>query len=115
MISKNLNNLIRVLIALFILAGITAAQEKNENTDSQKMNMNQTQNDQSKMLHKTDSASFDLEAVDKNNDGIVYQCPMDFDELSDNPGKCTKCGMNLREVSIEKAKMYLEKTGHKIK
>jgi hypothetical protein len=25
----------------------------------------------------------------------VYQCPMDEDIVSDKPGKCSKCGMDL--------------------
>ncbi len=114
MISKNLKNLVHVFIALLVLAGITTAQEKNENNDSQNMNMNYTQTNNSKMMHKTDSSSFDLNAIDKNNDGMVYQCPMDFDKLSDNPGECPKCGMNLKKVSIEKASENLVKKGYNV-
>ena len=26
-----------------------------------------------------------------------YQCPMDLDEISDKPGSCPKCGMDLEK------------------
>ncbi len=47
--------------------------------------------------------SCDLTTIDKNKDGKVYQCSMCPDQLSDEPGECAKCGMNLSEVSIEDA------------
>ncbi len=31
----------------------------------------------------------------------VYYCPMDTDVVSDKPGKCSKCGMNLIERPAE--------------
>ena len=54
----------------------------------------------------------DLGKMDMNNDGKVYQCPMCSDQLSDEQGKCAKCGMNLEEVSIEDAQKSLGKKGH---
>ncbi len=45
---------------------------------------------------------------------MVYQCPMDFDKLSDNEGECPKCGMNLKKVSIEKASENLVKKGYNV-
>ncbi len=57
----------------------------------------------------------DVEAVDKNHDGKVYQCPMDFDVLSDKPGIDPKCGMKLKEVTIAQAKKNLIEHGFKVK
>ena len=57
----------------------------------------------------------DLTAIDENKDGKVYQCPMDFDVLSDKPGTDPKCGMKLEEVSLEKAKENLISHGYKVK
>ncbi len=62
-----------------------------------------------------EKTSFDLQAIDVNNDGNVYQCPMDFDVLSDKPGECSKCGMKLKEVTIEKASDNLVNKGYSVK
>ncbi len=57
----------------------------------------------------------DLKSIDDNRDGKVYQCPMDFNVLSDKPGIDPKCGMKLKEVSLDKAKKNLTKHGYKVK
>ncbi|MCL5028499.1 MAG: hypothetical protein M1480_05705 [Bacteroidetes bacterium] len=57
----------------------------------------------------------DLKSIDDNRDGKVYQCPMDFNVLSDKPGVDPKCGMKLKEVSLEQAKKKLTMHGFKVK
>ena len=57
----------------------------------------------------------DLKAIDKNNDGKVFQDLMDFNVISDKPGKCPLCGMTLKEVSLKHAKETLLKNGFKVK
>jgi hypothetical protein len=75
---------------------------------------------------KTDSAKnaadsivregvIDLKVIDKNKDGKVYQDMMDYNVISDKPGKCPLCGMTLKEVSVKKAKETLLKSGFKVK
>lgn len=59
--------------------------------------------------------TIDLTSIDVNKDGKVYQCPMDFNVLSDKPGKDPKCGMALKEVSLEQAKSNLTKHSFKVK
>ncbi len=98
-------------ILLFLMNGLSAAQD---NSDSKKMDGHMKM-DHSKMKQDKDAKEFDLNAIDKNNDGKVYQCPMDFDVLSDAPGKDPKCGMALEEVSIDKAEENLVSKGFKIK
>jgi len=56
-----------------------------------------------------------LKAIDKNKDGKVYQCPMDWDVLSDKPGKDPKCGMEMVEVTLKQAKKNLTDHGFKVK
>lgn len=56
----------------------------------------------------------DLKSIDKNNDGKVYQCPMEANVLSDEKGECPLCGMDIREVTVEKAKERLIKRGFKV-
>lgn len=56
----------------------------------------------------------DLNAIDKNIDGKVFQDQMDWNVISDEPGKCPLCGMKLKEVSLEKAKENLINHGFKV-
>lgn len=57
----------------------------------------------------------DLKSIDENKDSKVYQCPMDFNVLSDKPGVDPKCGMKLKEVTLKQAKSNLIKSGFKVK
>ncbi|HUX60602.1 MAG TPA: heavy metal-binding domain-containing protein [Ignavibacteriaceae bacterium] len=57
----------------------------------------------------------DLKSIDLNKDGKVYQCPMDFNVLSDKPGIDPKCGMELKEVTLKQAKNNLIMAGLKVK
>ncbi len=57
----------------------------------------------------------DLTAIDENKDGKVFQCQMDFNVLSDKPGTDPKCGMKLKEVTLEKAKENLLEHSFKVK
>jgi membrane fusion protein, copper/silver efflux system len=75
--------------------------------------------DSSKVVEKKNSivreGVIDLKAIDKNNDSHVYQDMMDYNVISDKPGKCPLCGMTLKKISIEKAKEILLKSGFKVK
>ena len=61
-----------------------------------------------KMSDKKDSivreGVIDLKAIDKNNDGKVFQDMMDYNVISDKAGKCPLCGMKLKEVSLKESK-----------
>jgi len=57
----------------------------------------------------------DLNAIDKNGDGKVFQDVMDWNVISDEPGKCPLCGMTLKEVSLDKAKENLQKHDYQVK
>ena len=56
-----------------------------------------------------------LQKIDKNNDGKVYQDYMDWNVISDEPGLCPVCEMKLRETSLEDAAKNLKKNGYKVK
>lgn len=60
-------------------------------------------------------STIDLLAVDENEDGKVFECPMDWEVLSDDAGRCPKCEMKLKEYSLADVKKNLEKHGHKVK
>ena len=56
----------------------------------------------------------DLNAIDENKDGKVFQDQMDWNVISDKPGKCPICGMTLKESSLNEAKENLIKHGFKV-
>ena len=57
----------------------------------------------------------DVESIDENSDGNLYECPMDWNILSDNSGECPVCGMDLKEFSINDVKNNLDKYGYEYK
>jgi len=101
-----------LVLSLILFTAVIFAQDKN-GTHQMKMDghmkMHQGQ------MNKSDDSAIDVAAIDKNNDGKIYQCPMDFDVLSDKPGKDPKCGMDLEEVTLDQAKENLVKNGFKVK
>ena len=57
----------------------------------------------------------DVDGVDENKDGFVYQDMMDWKVISDIEGKCPVCGMQLKKVNLEKTKENLVKHDYKVK
>lgn len=57
----------------------------------------------------------DLKLIDKNKDGKLWQCPMDWNVIADEKGRCPICEMRLKEFSIDEVKLNLEKHGFKYK
>jgi Cu(I)/Ag(I) efflux system membrane fusion protein len=48
-----------------------------------------------------------VSSLDINKDGKVFQCPMDFEVISDKPDVCPICSMDLEEFSIAEAQKNL--------
>jgi hypothetical protein len=71
-----------------------------------------TMNEQKSIVHE---GAIDLSAIDENGDGKVYQDQMCWNVVSDESGECPQCGMKLKEVSLEKAKINLEENGFEVK
>lgn len=57
----------------------------------------------------------DVESIDKNKDGKLWECPMDWNVISDQSGRCPLCNMKLKEYTIEEVKSNLEKNGFEYK
>ena len=118
-----LSNITRKLIVAFVLAFIvsasSSAQEKMDSTMNHKKmkmhNMEMAKDSSHKIMGRKDSivrkGIIDLQSIDKNKDGKVFQDMMDYNVISDKPGKCPLCGMKLKEVSLKKAKNALIKSG----
>jgi len=92
-------------------------QEDNKDSTDKKMNMkmdvkqtSQKKETKSEIIRK---GIIDVKAIDKNGDGILYQDIMDWNVISDKPGKCPLCGMELREMTIEQVKKNLTEHGFK--
>jgi len=79
-----------------------------------------TQLDQSHSSQKVKSelvreGVINVESIDANKDGNIYECPMDWNVISDEAGDCPVCGMKLKEYSLDETKKNLEKFGHQAK
>ncbi len=91
---------------------------KSESNKSAVMNMKEmgTKTDMKEETSvKTKNTSIDLKSIDKNKNGFLYECIMDYDVLSDKPGKDPKCGMKLEKVTLSQAKKNLIEHGFKVK
>ena len=96
---------------------------KHNTMDMKGMKMDVSMHSGMKMNNKKEMSSvikaykgvIDLKSIDVNKDGKVYECPMDFNVLSDKPGVDPKCGMKLEKVSLKQAKENLIKHGFKVK
>ncbi len=60
-----------------------------------------------------DQDKIDLGKIDKNKDGKVFIDGMCKDAVKDEPGNCPKCGMKLKEVSLDEAKKFIENDNKK--
>jgi len=76
------------------------------------MDMHGKHDHSSSIVHK---GLIDVESIDKNKDGKLWECPMDWNVISDESGRCPECNMNLKEYSIEQIKTNLEKNGFEYK
>jgi Cu(I)/Ag(I) efflux system membrane fusion protein/cobalt-zinc-cadmium efflux system membrane fusion protein len=94
--------------------GVTT--NKNENESNSEV-VNEEMNEMEEHNHDPiiRMGVIDLNSIDENNDGKVYQDFMDWNVISDEPGRCPICNMVLQEVSIEEAKKNLEENGFEYK
>ncbi len=133
MINKNVKSILAILTVFIISASFSFAQNmmltKKDSTgnmnmmdkkdDMHKMKMDSTRkavNSEKKMQSSIiRKGVIDVKAIDKNKDGKVFQDMMDYNVISDKPGKCPICGMKLKEVSVKQAKEMLVKSGFKVK
>ena len=78
--------------------------------------MNMMDSTKTDMMHSmVREGVIDLEAIDENGDGKVFQDVMDWNVISDKPGECPLCGMKLKEVTLNEAKYNLIKNGFEVK
>ena len=88
--------------------------DENKKTTDQKTKMKNMKNEKEEVKNNSSivrEGVIDVESIDKNKDGKVYQDMMDWNVISDEPGKCPLCGMTLKEVTIDEAKKNLADYG----
>lgn len=88
---------------------------KDENTEinSDAKEMKKENHDHSSsIIHE---GVINVEAIDKNKDGKLWECPMDWNVISDESGRCPLCNMKLKEYPISEVKNNLEKNGFEYK
>ncbi|GEM_PF-853904 len=106
-----------LIISLFLFS-CSNKEKVPQNKTMQKMDTrmqeqpNKMKDVQSEMIRK---GEIDVASIDKNGDGKVFECPMDWNVISDQPGECPVCGMHLKEFSIAETESNLEKYGYKVK
>ncbi|MFA3783407.1 heavy metal-binding domain-containing protein [Melioribacteraceae bacterium 4301-Me] len=98
----------------------SSSQHQMHNMKMMKDSTHQMINEEHKMTKGKKSpwireGEIDLNAIDENKDGKVFQDQMDFNVISDKPGECPLCGMNLKEVTLQQAKENLLKHNFKVK
>jgi Cu(I)/Ag(I) efflux system membrane fusion protein/cobalt-zinc-cadmium efflux system membrane fusion protein len=92
-------------------------------TEEEKTEMNMEAHDHSSSQPEADELKaqivhdgvIDVEAIDKNKDGKLFECPMDWNVISDEDGRCPLCNMFLKEYTIEGIKANLDKYGYEYK
>jgi Cu(I)/Ag(I) efflux system membrane fusion protein/cobalt-zinc-cadmium efflux system membrane fusion protein len=100
------------LCSFYLLFSTVLIAQEHKHSDHSKMEMKA---DTTKTENIVREGKIDLKAIDKNKDGKVYQDPMDWNVISDKPGKCPLCKMTLKEVALKQAKENLKKNGFKVK
>ena len=115
-------------VVFLISAGIMFAQDSSHHKHTHKHDMEMkkdttdTEMKQDTSQQKADElqaqivreGEIDLQSIDKNKDGKVFQDQMDWNVISDEPGECPLCGMTLKECTLQDAKANLVKHGFKV-
>ena len=85
---------------------------KSERKDK-KREMKEDNNDHSSSI--VYEGVIDVEAIDKNKDSKLWECPMDWNVISDETGRCPVCNMKLKEYTIKDVKVNLDNYGYEYK
>jgi Cu(I)/Ag(I) efflux system membrane fusion protein/cobalt-zinc-cadmium efflux system membrane fusion protein len=75
-------------------------------TDEKSEMKEEEHNHSSSIIHE---GMIDIESIEKNKDGRLWECPMDWNVISDESGRCPLCNMKLKEYTIDEIKANLTK------
>lgn len=107
----NTMKILLVACALVTMSSASILAQEHQRGNHSKTEMKK---DTSKVENIVREGTIDLKAIDKNKDGKVFQDQMDWNVISDKPGKCPLCKMTLKEVALKQALENLTKYGFKV-
>jgi hypothetical protein len=91
-------------LVLFVVLSLSLLSCGN-NEDHDSMHEQETDQVDSQIIR---DYNVNVASLDENKDGNVYQCPMDWQVISDEAGSCPLCNMDLKEYSVADARQNLE-------
>ena len=107
------------LISAIAFSGASLFAKDDHPQKPKDMNNTEMKKDETKKGKKYENierkGKINLKKIDKNKDGKVFQDPMHWNVISDKPGKCPLCKMELKEVTLQEAKGNLVQNGFKVK
>ena len=109
-----INIVLVIVVVAFTSCNDKKVEKSNQHEMKNEMNMTEHQSE-SGDLELIRKGVIDLASIDENKDDSLYECPMDWDVLSDNAGDCPSCGMQLKKISIAEVKSNLDKYGYEYK
>ena len=101
-----------VLVISLVLIVACGNSENKETVQKTEMNEHSIGEAKSELVRE---GVIDVESIDANGDGKIYECPMDWNVLADEYHDCPVCGMKMKEYTLSEAKDNLVKYGHKVK
>lgn len=118
-----IKNYLPIIILVILAFSSQAFAQDKTNSDKTKSKMkkmgcckNMNHSDHEMKSEKTEmdeQDKIDLGKSDLNKDGKVFIDGMCKDVVKDEPGDCPKCGMKLKEVTLDEAKKFIEKDNKK--
>ena len=91
---------------------VTKNELKKMEEDKSQMKIDAEHDHTSSIVHK---GVIDVKLIDKNKDSKLWECPMDWNVISDGSGRCPVCNMKLKEYTIDEVKANLDKYGFEYK
>ena len=108
-----------LIMAVFLFTfSISCSEQKEEVSEKMEMKADKQMSEHSIGEAKSElvrEGVIDVASIDVNNDGKIYECPMDWNVLNDTHGDCPVCGMDMKEYTLNEAKDNLIKYGHDVK
>lgn len=91
----------------------TSVHNDEMNTGNEHEHSNQNEYNVESSLIRT--GVIDVKSIDINQDGKLFQCPMDWNIIGDEYQRCPSCEMKMKEYSIEEVKKNLDEYGYEYK
>ncbi len=110
--------LLNILVVASLFLTISCSEQKEEVSENMEMKAEKHMSEHSISEAKSElvrEGVIDVASIDINNDGKIYECPMDWNVLADEYHDCPVCGMKMKEYSLEEIKANLDKYGYEYK